>query len=347
MKLQTYTVYDPLSNFPFKIESPFPLKNKSYALHPAHLESFSDIYKYTKKILLVHESLYNIQSKRLALSILLVKLTETNILEFKQFSSLELSYSFFSNKDLLAKFFFIVPKLMFATPRERKRLPRFRITANQIGSIGEWIDLCIQAFAKIDQFRQHTSYDEAFTKANNIYQKWKLYTTSPHKFPPKLIHYVFSCTAVPPAKQEAWRIFFTESAGTLYLKHRIRSIEAVDLFWELLESIDHLECSDYQNFLIKAAVRFLKVKMSEWVDWHPQFLELALDYKISTPKRKAIEGLHSFWVTHEKEQEVEREERKALAKTVAARIAERKAMHKDKPVNQFDIIPSPNRGEQS
>lgn len=343
MKPQTYTVYDPISNYPFKIESPFPLHNHAYAFHPAYAEPFDKLYKYTKKILLTDEKLYNIQSKRLAMGILLYKLSETSILEFRQFKTLELSYNFFADEKLITKFFYVIPKIIFATSRERKRLPRFRITANQLGSIDEWLSLCIQSFNKIDEFKRSHSYDEAFLKANAIHQRWKLYSKNTDKLHSKVIHYVATVTAIPPESLAKWRIFFEESAGSLYLKHKIRSVESVDLFWELLDCVDHLECSDYQNTLVKSVIRFLKYKVSEWVDWHPQFLELSLDYKLQTPKHKAVEGLSTFWVTHTQEQVAEREANKALAISVSKRLAERRAA-RDKELRpasvSFDIKPT-------
>lgn len=340
MKLQTYTVYDPISKFPFQIPSPFPLKNKDWALHPAYLETFSDTYKHCKRILLKEEAQFNIQSKRLALALLLVKLTETGMLEFRQFSSLELSYSFFEDKELIAKFFFVLPKITFATARERKKLPRFRVTANQIGAIGEWLDHCIRVFNGIDEFKRSHNYDEEFIKINAIYQKWRLYSEAQHKLPPKVVHYVATCTAIPPARMEIWKVFFTESAGTLYLKHRIKSTESIDLFWELLECTDHIECSDYQNSLIRSVTKFLKKKITEWADWHPQFLELSLDYRLHTPKKAAFEGLSTFWVEYNKEQVTEREERKLLADSVAKKLADRKAARDkelSRAVNSFSI----------
>lgn len=341
MKPQTYTVYDPISNYPFKIVSPFPLKNKYWAIHPAYAEEFADVYKHTKSILLRNESLYNIQTKRLAFGVLLFKLSETTILEFRQFKSLDLSYNFFADHDLIAKFFYVVTKITHASARERKRLPGFRITDNQLGAIGPWLDHCIRAFNKVDEVKRNSNYDDEFTKLNLVYQKWKLYSTAPDKLPSKVIHYVNTVTAMTPEKIAKWRIFFQESAGTLYLKHRIKSTESIDLFWELLECTDHIECADYQNSLTKSVTKFLKRKIQSWVDWHPQFLELSLDYRLLTPKKTAIEGLDAFWVDYDKEESVEREERKVLADSVAKRIAERKALRdkeQSKAVHSFDII---------
>lgn len=330
MKIPEVTVKDPISGYSFIVHSPIRLKNKSYSFHPAYEESFDHIYKETKRILLRQESLYNIQSKRLALGILLYKLYETEIVLFNQFNSLKLSYNFFQNKELLTKFFFIIPKIIFATPRERRRLPKFRITNNEIGSIGEWIDLCIQAFNNIDNIKQKNEYDETFLKVNNIYQKWKQYSTNKDKLPSKVIHYIVTCTSIPPDKKEEWMPFFKESAGALYLKYKIRSTESVDLFWSLLECIDHIETSDYQNSLIQSVTKFLKRKVEDWVDWHPQFLELSLDYRLFTPKKKAIEGLESFWLSYEQQSIEERKERKELADSVAKRLAERKALRQEK-----------------
>lgn len=326
MKIPEVTVKDPISGYPFIIQSPIRLKEKRYSFHPAYEESFDHIYKETKRILLEQESLYNLQSKKLALGVLLWKLYETELVYFNQFSTLNLSYNFFQDKDLLAKFFFIIPKLIFASTKERKRIPKFRITQNEIGSIGPWVDLCIQSINNLDSFKQKNEYDETFLRINQIYQKWKLYSSNPDKLPSKVLHYLFTCTAVPPEKRKEWLIFFQVSAGSLYLKHKIRSTESVDLFWSLLECIDHIESSDYQNLLIQSITKFLKKKLGEWVEWHPQFLELSLDYKLFTPKKKAIEGLDSFWVSHDKQTLEEQIERKELASTVTQRIAERRAL---------------------
>lgn len=348
MKPELHTVYDPISKFPFEIITPFPLKNKYWAIHPAYLESFSDIYKHGKTILLKHESSYNIQTKRLVLGVLLYKLAEEDILEFRQYQSIQLSYSFFADHELLAKFFYVLPKIIFSTPRERKRLPRFRITDNQIGAIGPWLDHCIRGFNRLDEVKRENNYDEEFIKINQVYQKWKMYSSAPHKLPAKVIHYVMTVTAATPAQIDQWRIFFVESAGTLYLKYKIKSTESVDMFWDLLECTDHIECSDYQNSLTKSITKFLKRKIADWVDWHPQFLELSLDYRLLTPKKVAIEGLDAFWVEHDREESVEREERKSLAETVAKRIAERKAARdkETKPASvSFQItVPTP-RGD--
>lgn len=349
MKIQTYTVYDPISEFPFQIQSPIPLKNRSYSFHPAYEESFDHIYKHTKKILLSQESIHNIQNKRLALGILLTHLAESDVLEFRQFSSLKLSHSFFKDKDLLAKFFFIIPKIIFATAREKKRLPRFRITQNEIGSIGPWIDLVIEAFSDMENLRQKIldkdQYDSTYHKINKEFQKWKLYSTSKDKLPARVIHYIFTVSATEPDKQKEWRPFFTESAGTLYMKHKIKSIEAVDLFWSILECIDHIESSNYHNDLTIAVIKWLKLKVEEWVDWHPQFLELSLDYRVLTPKKEAVAGLSSFWIKYNEESAKEAEERKELANSVAKRLAERKALKESgakKAVASFSIVlPSP------
>lgn len=328
MKLKNQLVRDPISGYGFLIETPINLDNSyAYAIHPAYTLPLDRLYKECKKILLTQETLYNIQAKRLALGVLLYKLTESGMVEFRQFSSLNLSYNFFKDKELLTKFFTLLPRIIFSTPREKRKLPRFRVTNNEIGSIGPWIDLCIQQFNRIDSFireqaesEQVSAFQRRAIALQSIYSKWKLYSTNPDKVPAKLIHHLFVVTATPPHKQEEWRIFLVESAGELYLKHKIRSTESVDLFWSLLEFVDHIECNDYQNTITKGIIKLLKKKVEEWVDWHPQFLELSLDYRLYTPKKKAIEGLNQFWISHNAALESEREERKKVAQTVEDRL---------------------------
>ena len=344
MKQKSYTVRDPISGYAFTIESPIPLLHKSsYAIHPAYTLDFSPLLKQCRTILLTHETFYNIQSKRLAFSALLFKLSETGILQFKQFSTLRLSYNFFNDKELITKFFFLVPKLLYSTPRLRRSLPQFRITDNQIGSIGPWIDLCISKLSDIHN--AHTTLVEVsrdYLIVKPIIEKWKLYSTNKDKLPSKVIHYVYTYTTVPHDKRDKWRIFLTASAGELYLKHRIKSIESIDLFWELLDCVDHIECADFQDDITKYITKFLKKKIEVWVDWHPQFLELSLDYRLYTPKPKALENLKEFWVSHEKEEAEERVIREALAKEVEEKLRilkeKRAAERGHKAINTFTIM---------
>lgn len=103
--------------------------------------------------------------------------------------------------------------------------------------------------------------------------------------------------------------------------------------------------------MIQRVTKFLKKKVEEWVEWHPQFLELSLDYRLFTPKKKAIEGLSQFWINYETELAEEREERKQVAQSVHDRIKaikERQAKNTGRnAVNSFTImVNSPADGEQ-
>lgn len=355
MKPQTYTVHDPISNYPFQIVSPIPLTHKdTYVIHPAYTLPLDRLYKETKNILLNNEKSFSIQAKRLAFGALLVTLAKTNQLEFKQFSTLKLSYNFFQDHELISKFFFLVPKIIHGTPRMRKRLPRFRVTQNQLGSIGPWIDRCISIINETKA--QEHFYDEQresqkeFLKVKPAYDKWRLYSKSRHSLPQKVIHYIHTVCMFTPQDKETFQDFLTQSAGTLYLRHKIKSTESVDLFWNLLECIDKIECAPIQDSITLSVTKWLKVKVDEWVNWHPQFLSLSLDYRLLATKEQALKELPQWWAEYEQTLDEERVEMKELASRVKERLEtlkkKRQAAKPFPAVNSFTII-EPTDGSDS
>lgn len=353
MKPQLYTVHDPISGFPFTIVSPINLTHKeTYVLHPCYTLPLDKLYKETKNILLNNEASFPIQAKRLALGALLVTLAKTGQLEFKQFSTLELSYNFFNDHELISKFFFLIPKIVHGTPRMLKRLPKFRVTHNQLGSIGPWIDRCI-AIINETKANEHF-YDEQkesqkeFLKVKPVYDKWRLYSKNKHCLPQKVIHYIHTVCMFTPQDKVAFHDFLTQSAGTLYLRHKIRSTESVDLFWTLLECIDKIECAPIQDSITLSVTKWLKVKVDEWVNWHPQFLSLSLDYRLLATKEQALRELPQWWAEYEQTLDEERVEMKALAAQVKDRLEElkkkRQASKAFPAVNSFTIIEPSDKG---
>lgn len=353
MKPQLYTVHDPVSGFPFTIVSPINLTHKeTYVLHPCYTLPLDKLYKETKNILLNNETSFPIQAKRLALGALLVTLAKTGQLEFKQFSTLELSYNFFNDHELISKFFFLIPKIVHGTPRMLKRLPKFRVTQNQLGSIGPWIDRCI-AIINETKANEHF-YDEQresqkeLLKVKPVYDKWRLYSKNKHCLPQKVIHYIHTVCMFTPQDKVAFHDFLTQSAGTLYLRHKIRSTESVDLFWTLLECIDKIECAPMQDSITLSVTKWLKVKIDEWVNWHPQFLSLSLDYRLLATKEQALRELPQWWAEYEQTLTEERVEMKALAAQVKDRLEElkkkRQASKAFPAVNSFTIIEPSDKG---
>lgn len=353
MKPQTYTVHDPISNYPFQIVSPIPLTHKdTYIIHPAYTLPLDKLYKETKNILLNNEKSFSIQAKRLAFGALLVTLAKTGQLEFKQFSTLELSYNFFQDKELITKFFFLIPKIIHGTPRMRKRLPRFRVTQNQLGSIGPWIDRCISIInetkANEHFYDEQRESQKELLKVKPVYDKWRLYSKNKHCLPQKVIHYIHTVCMFTPQEKETFHDFLTQSAGTLYLRHKIRSTESVDLFWTLLECIDKIECAPMQDSITLSVTKWLKVKVDEWVNWHPQFLSLSLDYRLLATKEQALRELPQWWAEYEQTLTEERVEMKALAVQVKDRLEElkkkRQASKAFPAVNSFTIIEPSDKG---
>lgn len=353
MKPQLYTVHDPVSGFPFTIVSPINLTHKeTFVLHPCYTLPLDKLYKETKNILLNNEASFPIQAKRLALGALLVTLAKTGQLEFKQFSTLELSYNFFNDHELISKFFFLIPKIVHGTPRMLKRLPKFRVTQNQLGSIGPWIDRCI-AIINETKANEHF-YDEQresqkeLLKVKPAYDKWRLYSKNKHCLPQKVIHYIHTVCMFTPQDKVAFHDFLTQSAGTLYLRHKIRSTESVDLFWTLLECIDKIECAPMQDSITLSVTKWLKVKVDEWVNWHPQFLSLSLDYRLLATKEQALKELPQWWAEYEQTLTEERIEMKALANQVKDRLEElkkkRQASKAFPAVNSFTIIEPSDKG---
>lgn len=353
MKPQLYTVHDPISGFPFTIVSPINLTHKeTFVLHPCYTLPLDKLYKETKNILLNNEASFPIQAKRLALGALLVTLAKTGQLEFKQFSTLELSYNFFNDHELISKFFFLIPKIVHGTPRMLKRLPKFRVTHNQLGSIGPWIDRCI-AIINETKANEHF-YDEQresqkeLLKVKPVYDKWRLYSKNKHCLPQKVIHYIHTVCMFTPQDKETFHDFLTQSAGTLYLRHKIRSTESVDLFWTLLECIDKIECAPMQDSITLSVTKWLKVKVDEWVNWHPQFLSLSLDYRLLATKEQALRELPQWWAEYEQTLDEERVEMKALAAQVKDRLEElkkkRQASKAFPAVNSFTIIEPSDKG---
>lgn len=348
MKLFVQPVRDPISGFLYTIQSPFELKKRVYSCHPAYQEPFDVIYKETKRILLTEESKFNIESKQLAFGILLFKLAETGVVQFRQFKTLKPTYAFFNEIELLTKLFFIIPKIVFGTEKFRLSIPGFRITGNDIEYLGIWIDRVIHLMSERDRIAAAHGYDEELTKYLQIWDRWKMYSSSPDKLPAKVLHYIVTITSIPPAKLALWKEFFVLSSGQLYLRNRARSLEAFNLFWELLHCIDHIECSDYHNSLTFGVVKFLKKKVEEWVSWEPSFLDISLDYKLLAPKKEAWDNAKTFWIKESAEHKEQAEERQKLAETVRERIAKiraEKAKEQNKPVSQFTII-HPNNPEK-
>lgn len=337
---------DPISGYKFVLEYPFKLKNK-WAIHPAYNEDFSTSYKNAKEVLLSNEHLYNLETKRLVIGILLYHLSRSKILEFRQFSQLTVSYAFFNDKKFLAKFFFIVPILWRMPAAARRRYPRFRITTGDITDIRYWLDRCIQIFNKIEKYQKENTYDEKFLEINARFSRWKLSSKSPHKLPKPIIRYIFECSQTPPSLRESYEKFFLLSAGELWISHKSRSPESIDLFWTLLEAIDQIELSDYQNTITMWASQWLKHKANEWAAWEPAFDELLLDHRLSYKKKKAIENVYQAWTIEDENRSESRKEINTLSSSVQARLAairlKQQASKHDSPL--FTIRPS--EGEQS
>lgn len=324
MEKQKFLVKDPLSGYPFLIESPFPLDAyPKYAFHPAYFISFDKFYKEAKSILLNHEGSFSLQEKTLTFSILLYKLSEEGIIQFKQFKTLRLSYNFFADQELLAKFFFLLPKILFASDRLKRQLPKFRIQSSEnIQAIHFWLKRIEEIFNKRDNYYKANQYDENYLKISAIFQRWKTYSTNHNKLPQKVVHYIQTVTAFTPKQKEDWDIYFRLSAGELYLKNRAKSKEAFELFWELLYLTDHIEIADYQNTLTFEVVKWLKRKINQWVEWEPSFFDISLDYRLLEKKERAWENAKASWVIEQQAHAEKKEERKELAKSALQRIKE-------------------------
>lgn len=341
MKIEKITVFDPISGYPFLIESPYKISKRPIGFHPAYFEPFDKIYKQSKSILLDNETQYSLQVKHLSFGILLYKLSEIGLIEFKQFKSLKLSYGFFGNQELLAQFFSILPKLIFSSDRFKKQIPKFRITGNDLESFHYWIHRCLEIINKQERYRQDREYDEEFLKINTRYQRWKLYSNQKQKLPRQIIHYLHTICAFTPQQKQEWDIFFIESSGSLYLKNRSKSKEAFDLFWSLISLIDFIECNQYQNTLTFDVVKFLKAKMEEWVNWEPSFFDISLDYRLLAKKSEAWTNAKDQWALEAKEHKAQAEERLEKAKLAKARIEQRKQLKSNQsstPISQFEIL---------
>lgn len=323
MKPIKISVYDPLSGYPFLIDSPFPLKTSRYAIHPIYLEPFDSLYKNAKQILLNNEESYNIQIKTLVLSAFLYNLSTYNIIKLNQFKTLRLSYGFFNNFELLADLFFIAPKLVFMDDElRRKKFPSYRITNQNLASIGLWLKRIKELINERDRYYQVNSYDEEFLRINAVYSKWKLYSKNSSKLPQKVIHYLHTICAFTPAQKKEWLIYFEKSAGELYLANKAKSEEAFNLFWQLLKLTDFIECNDYQNTLTFSIVKFLKKKIEEWVDWEPSFFGISVDYRLLAKKSEAWSNAKNEWTIEAAEHKAQRADRMALSKSALDRIRE-------------------------
>lgn len=326
MKPIKATVRDPLSGYLFLIDSPFPLKQSRYAIHPIYLEPFDSLYKNCKSILLNNEAEYSLQIKTLALSAFLYKLSEEGIIRLNQYKTLKLSYGFFNNHELLADLFFIAPKLYFlASDIRKKRFPSYRITDQNLEAIHLWIKRIKELINERDRYYQVNSYDEEFLKINTVYQKWKLYGKNSAKLPQKVIHYLFTVCAFPPKERKLWAIYFEKSAGELYLANRAKSEEAFNLFWGLLKLTDFIECNDYQNTLTFSITKFLKRKIEEWVDWEPSFFGISVDYRLLAKKSEAWVNAKNEWTIEATEHKAQKADRLILAKSALDRIKELRA----------------------
>lgn len=326
MKPIKITVRDPLSGYLFLLDSPFPLKQSRYAIHPIYLEPFDSLYKNCKSILLDNETEYSLQIKTLALSAFLYKLSEEGIIRLNQYKTLKLSYGFFNNHQLFADLFFIAPKLYFLSEDIRKKkFPSYRITDQNLEAIHLWIKRIKELINERDRYYQVNSYDEEFLRINTIYQKWKLYGKNSSKLPQKIIHYLHTICAFPPKEKKLWAIYFEKSAGELYLANRAKSEEAFDLFWGLLKLTDFIECNDYQNSLTFSITRFLKKKIEEWVDWEPSFFGISVDYRLLAKKSEAWTNAKNEWTIEATEHKAQKADRLILAKSALDRIKELKS----------------------
>lgn len=337
---------DPLSGYKFVLDYPFHLKNK-WAIHPAYNEDFSTSYKNAKEILISNEHLYNLETKRLVFGILLYHLSQKKILGFNQFKELSISYAFFGDKKFLAKFFFILPKLWRMPAHSLKRYPRFRVSGDDIYGIKFWIDLCIQHFNKIEQNQAENTYDEKFLQMSAVYSRWKIGSNKLHKLPKKLIKYIYTCSQIPKHLHETYESFFTLSAGELWIQYKSRSSESVDSFWNLLECIDHIELSDYQNDITRFASQWLKLKANEWTSWEPSFDDLLLDHKLSYKKKAALVNLYKTWEKEDEEKSLEKFHMNAAKKSIEERLKTiRQAQNKDKKTAQsFTVVSAKQVGD--
>lgn len=342
MTMYTQAVRDPLSGYIFHIETPVLLKKRVYSWHPLYIEPFDLVYSEAKKILLSREKFHSLPEKQLIFGVLLYKLSETEIIQIRQFKTLKVSYPFFDRHDLLSKLFFLLPKIVFGTTKLLNALPRFRITGNDIEYLEYWVDRCIKIISDRDRVTEAQGFDEKLQPYLQVWDKWKLYSSNKDKLPPKVLHYVATVTAMSPDSLVEWKEFFTLSSGQLYLINKAKSQEAFKLFWSLLSCIDHIECSDYQNTLTFATVKWLKKKVEEWVSWEPSFFDISLDYKLQAPKKEAWENATKFWIQEAEQHKEEAKERQALADSVRERLQRIKAekmMRDKKPsaTSQFTI----------
>lgn len=338
------TLTDPLSSYPFQISSPIPLSFKHFP-HPIYQESFDKLYKFAKKAILTDEKDFSIDQKRLAFSALLFKLSEPPIelIVFKQFPSLKLSYRFFLDFENLSTFFFVVPRLKFSSKKFRNKLPKFRITSTLDESFFLWVNRCNELIAGYDRYLAENSYDEEFILLNVKYQKWKAHSNRPFQLPKPIIHYLFTCQSFPPALRSEAIPYLTLSSGELYLSNKAKSTEAFHLFWGLLELIDFIECNPYQNSITFSITKWLKAKVEEWVKWEPSMFDISLDYRLLEKKNKALKNIKDFWIKEAETHKAEAPYRKELGDAVMAKLkamrAQTEASPSPIPSPSFTIIP--------
>ena len=334
------TFRDPLSGYKFILDFPFKLQNR-WAIHPAYNEDFSTVYKFAKDVLIHFPNQHNLETKRLVFGILLYKLSEMKVVQFRQFKSLEIGYSFFDDKKFLARFFWFLP-IFYKMPLEiRRRYPRFNASNGDISDIKFWLSHCITKFNKINKFQSsiaHTeTYDERFFKANAEFQKWKTFSPNNQKLPKRVIRYALQSVSVPQNLHETYNDFFTLSGGELWIKHKSKSTESIDLFWDLLECIDYFDLSDYQNSLLRSICDWLKAKANDWTAWEPSFDSLLLDHRLSYKKQKALANIQKEWTLESANKEAVAQNQKDIKKSIEERIAKLRARN-SKPIPQFEII---------
>jgi hypothetical protein len=313
MKKNTLQVFrDPVSGFKFVMDYGFELQTK-IAIHPLYSESFDIIYKIGKESLNDNPQYCSLNQKKLIFGVILYKLHEKQILSFHEFNHLKLDYTFFDDKKFMAKLFVVLPKLYFHSHSVILNIPKFRITGSDLGSFKEWIDYCVQRLGNQKRKQETITYDEKYLSINRVLSLWKMKSDHQDRLPQKVKRYIFECAAVPASSKQEWDIFFTVSGAELYMKNKPRSTESIDLFWTLMECVDHLECSDYNNTVTQWVIKWLKKKIGEWVVWEPTLEDLILDYSISTPKAAAFKSHATFIIESNKEHEYTKGEREAMA----------------------------------
>jgi hypothetical protein len=340
MKNSTLQVFrDPISGFKFVMNYGFELQTK-IAIHPLYSESFDVVYKIAKEILNDNPQHCSLEQKKLVFGVLLFQLKEAKVLSFHEFNHLKLDYAFFDDKKFIAKLFFILPKLYFHSHEKTLNIPTFRITGSQIGSFKEWINYCVQRLGEQKRKQESVTYDEKFIAINRILSLWKMKSDKEYKLPQKVKRYIWECASIPTSLKHEWEDFFTISGAELYMKNRPRSTESIDLFWSLLECVDHLEQSDYQNTVTMWVIKWLKKKMGEWVVWEPTLEDLIIDYSISTPKHEAFKSHATFIIESNKEHEYQKGEREALAVLAKDQLEKLRAKIAAKKANtpQFSIV---------